>query len=142
MLQRIQTIWLLIASALAFLSLKFPFFSGNKLVDDQKQFIHLSGTTAENILLLIVSVAVGLAALIAVFLYNDRKVQLRTVIVTIILSAITIVLYILETQKFLLNEGTYDLTAVFVFLIPIFLLLAARGIYKDQKLVKSLDRLR
>lgn len=142
MLQRIQSVWLLIASALAFLSLKFSFFSGNKMVNDQKQFIHLSGTTAENILLLIVSVAVGLAALIAIFLYKDRSVQLRTVIVTIILSLIMVVLYIVEAQKFLVGEGNYDLTSVFVFLIPLFLILAARGIYKDQRLVKSLDRLR
>ena len=91
---------------------------------------------------MIVSVAVGLAALIAIFLYKDRKLQLRTVIITIVLSVIMIVLFIMEAQKFLVGEGNYDLTSVFVFLIPLFLILAARAIYKDERLIKSLDRLR
>jgi glucan phosphoethanolaminetransferase (alkaline phosphatase superfamily) len=142
MLQRIQTLWLIIASALAFLTLRFSFFSGNKLVDNISEFKHLTAANADNLILLILSVAVGIAALIAVFLYKDRKMQLRIVVLTIILSVVNIVLFISEAQKFITGEGNYDLTAAFAFLIPVFLILAARGIYKDDRLVKSLDRLR
>jgi len=34
------------------------------------------------------------------------------------------------------------LTAIFAIVVPILLILAMRGIRKDEKLVKSLDRLR
>ncbi len=138
MIQRIQTIWLLLASACAFLTLKFSFYSGNKIIDNQKQFIHLAAN--ENMLLTILSVAVGIAALILIFLYKDRKMQLRLTIVTMLLSILNIWLYFSAIKNYV--EGYYDITAFIVFLVPIFLLFAARGIYKDERLVKSMNRLR
>jgi hypothetical protein len=39
-------------------------------------------------------------------------------------------------------EGNFDLTSLISIAIPILLLLAGRNIYKDEKLVKSMDRLR
>src|SRR4051812_18258412 len=138
MIQRIQSIWLLLAAVCAFLTLKFSFYSGNKIVNNQKQFVHL--TVNENILLTILSVAVGIAALIIIFLYKDRKMQLRLTIVTILLSIVNIILYFSAIKNYV--EGNYDISAIIVFLIPIFLILAARSMYKDEKLVKSMDRLR
>jgi len=41
-----------------------------------------------------------------------------------------------------LQSGSYSLGALLPFAIIVFFILAARGIRKDQKLVKSLDRLR
>ncbi len=156
MIQRIQTIWLLLASACAFLTLKFSFYSGNKIIDNQKQFIHLTAnenikiidnqkqfihlTANENMLLTILSVAVGIAALILIFLYKDRKMQLRLTIVTMLLSILNTWLYFSAIKNYV--EGYYDITAFIVFLVPIFLLFAARGIYKDERLVKSMNRLR
>jgi Domain of unknown function (DUF4293) len=55
-------------------------------------------------------------------------------------SLIVIVVYYLETQKF--TEGNYALTAVLTFLIPVFFIVAWMGIRKDEKLIKSMDRLR
>ena len=138
MIQRIQTIWLLLASACAFITLKLSFYSGNKIIDDQKQFVHL--TANENMLLTILSVAVGIAALILVFLYKDRKMQMRLTLLNLVISLFNIYLYINETKNFM--EGRVDWSSLFVFLIPVFLFLAVRGIYRDQKLVKSMDRLR
>lgn len=142
MIQRIQTLWLLIAAAFAFLSLKLSFFSGQKIVNEVAAHVELNAATADNLLVLISSVAVGLLALIAVFLFKQRKPQLRLVIVALLLSIVNIVLFIMEAQKFIPHQGNYSLTSVFVFLTPVFLILAARGISKDEKLIKSLDRLR
>jgi hypothetical protein len=139
MLQRIQSIWLLLASICAFLTIKLSFYSGNKFVDGQKTFVKLTAVDTP-IYLLILSVAVGLGSLISIFLFKDRKTQMRITIATLLLSILNVVLYIMEAQKF--EEGNYDLTSVFVFAVPVFLILALRGIYRDQKLVKSLDRLR
>jgi len=138
MIQRVQTIWLLLASACAFLSLKLSFFSGNKVVNNVKQFESLTAQT--NVLLLILSVAVGIAALVIIFLYKDRKMQMKIGLVTTVIAIANIVFFFSETNKF--TEGKLDITAPVVFVIPVFILLAVRGIYKDEKLVKSVDRLR
>jgi Domain of unknown function (DUF4293) len=141
MLQRIQTVWLLLAAAAAFLTLKLSFYSGNIMINNEKLFRHLSATMENvNILLTILSVAVGIAALIIIFMFKDRKMQMRLLIITIILSLLNIYLYFNESKKFV--EGRLDWSCIFVFIIPIFLILAARGIYKDEKLIKSMDRLR
>ena len=138
MIQRIQTLWLLLASVCAFVTLKLSFYSGNKIIDNQKQFTHL--TANENMLLTILSVAVGIMAFILIFLYKDRKMQMRLALLDLVISLLNIYLYINATKNFI--EGRIDWSCIFVFLIPIFLFLAMRGVYRDQKLLKSMDRLR
>jgi hypothetical protein len=90
----------------------------------------------------ILSAGVGLAALITIFLYKNRKQQMRILLIVLLASVVNIILLFLESRKFVAGEGNYDLTAAFALVVPIFLILAMRGIKKDEKLVKSLDRLR
>ena len=141
MIQRLQSIWLLLAAAAAFCSLKFSFYSGNMIAENQqKSFASL--TAQSNLLLLILTAGVGITSLIAIFLYKNRKMQLRLVLVALLVSIINLVLFFLETKRFVPNEGAFDLTAVFAIFIPVLLFFAIRGIRRDEKLVKSLDRLR
>jgi len=133
-----QSIWLLLAAASAVLTLKFSFFSGNKVDNQVKTFDYLTATS--NILILIITIALVSGILIDIFLYKNRKLQLRITVLAIIVSLLNIFLYYRQTQKFV--EGNYDLTAILSLVVPVLLILAARGIYKDQQLVKSLDRLR
>jgi hypothetical protein len=51
-------------------------------------------------------------------------------------------MFFIATGAFVANEWSYNLTSVAAIAIPVFLLMAARAIYKDEKLVKSVDRLR
>lgn len=142
MIQRIQSIWLLLAAVAAFLTLKFSFYSGN-MVDPATNTAGYQVLTARTtILLTILSVAAGLGALISIFLYKDRKKQFRVVMLVLLVSVLNIVLFFLETRKFVPGEGNYDLTAALALVVPVFLILAMRGIRRDEKLVKSLDRLR
>jgi len=138
MLQRIQSLWALLAVACAVLTLKFSFYSGNKLIAPARTFEYLTGTT--NVLILILTVVIIVGGLVNIFNYKNRKLQLRATLALFLLSLINIVLYFRETQKF--AEGNYDLTALLSFSMPVFFFLAAKGIYRDQKLVKSADRLR
>ena len=139
MLQRFQTLWLLLAAIFAFLTFKLPFYSGSKIVKDVIQpDIRLDASS--QILILVLTGAVILCCFIAVFLYKDRKKQLTLTIINFILSIILLVLYFLQIQKF--QTGIISLSCLFTLAIPIFLFLAARGIWKDEKLIKSLDRLR
>jgi uncharacterized membrane protein YfhO len=77
---------------------------------------------------------------IAIFLYKNRKRQLTLTVINCILSIVLIVVYFLEIQKF--EKGIISLSCLFTLAIPLFLFLAARGIWRDEKLIKSLDRLR
>jgi Domain of unknown function (DUF4293) len=139
MLQRVQTLWLLLAAICAFLTIRLSFYSGNIVVDGQPSaFKYLNATF--NIWILIITIAVVCSTAINIFLYKNRKLQGRIAIITIIFSLLNIFLYYKQISKF--AEGNYDLTALLALAVPVFLYLATRGIYRDEKLVKSLDRLR
>jgi len=141
MLQRMQSVWLLLAAICAILSIKYPFYSGN--IETPGQPISFQFLTAIfNIWILIVTIALACIAAIDIFLYKNRKLQGRLAILGILLSLLNIYLYLKAIHRFVENQGSHTITAVFVIAIPILFFLAARGIYRDQKLVKSLDRLR
>lgn len=135
MIQRIQSIWLLLAAAASFASLKLTFYSGYK---SNNLFEELKGSS--NFLLMILSVAVGLLALITIFLFKNRKLQLRLTLLGIVLQAAVLLIYFQQTKNFL--QGNYTLTSAISFIIPVFFILAWLGIRKDEKLIKSMDRLR
>ncbi len=140
MIQRIQTLWLLFASALAFATLKISFFSGNIIVENVKQFQHF--TAMGNIFLMILTVVVALGSLIAIFLFKNRKLQMRIASGMMVLSIVNLVLYYLQTKNFIPSDWSFDLTSLLAIAIPFFLFFATRGIYKDAKLLRSVDRLR
>lgn len=140
MLQRLQSVWLLLASLLAFTTLKLSFFSGNILVNNAKEYQRF--TAMSNIPLMILTVGVAFASLITIFLFKDRKLQMKINAAILAVSLINIVLAYLQTGNFIVNEWTYDLTSLIYLAIPIFLIFSLRGIYKDEQLVKSVDRLR
>lgn len=136
MIQRIQTIWLLIAAAGSFASLKLSFYSGKK---DTVQLEQLTGSNS-SFLLLVLSVAVGLLSVVSIFLFKNRKLQARLTLAGLVAQAIVLVLYFQQAAKF--TEGNYTLTSIISFAIPVFLILALLGIRKDEQLIKSMDRLR
>ncbi len=139
MLQRMQTLWLLLASASAFLTIRLSFYGGNLDIAGQPS-IYQYLNASFNIWILIITIGLICVSLIDIFLYKKRKIQLRIAIAEILFSLLNIFLYYKQTLKF--TNGNYALTAILTFLIPVFLFLAARGISKDEKLVKSLNRLR
>src|SRR5687768_15780399 len=99
MIQRLQSVWLLLAAAAAFCSLQFSFYSGNLIAANQaKSFVALNAQS--NLLLLILSAGVGIASLISIFLYKNRKTQLRIVLVTLLVSIINLLLFYMQTKKF------------------------------------------
>ena len=136
MIQRIQSVWLLVASILSFLTLKVSFYSGTFLPDNQ--YHQLNGT--DNVLLMITTIALGVVTLLTIFLYKTRVIQLRLCIISIILDLLLIYFYFRAIQNY--SQGTFSITAVAHLLILIALIFSARGINKDEKLIKDSDRLR
>jgi len=138
MIQRQQSLWLLLAAIASFLSFKFPFYTGNILENNVTRFEELEG--GSNLFLLVLTGASVLLSAITIFLYKDRKSQLKLAIVGIMISIILLILYITQLKKF--SNGNFALTSIFVLAILVGYIMAAKGIRKDEKLVKSLDKLR
>ncbi|MEO6812838.1 MAG: DUF4293 family protein [Ginsengibacter sp.] len=136
MIQRIQTIWMILAAIAVFLTIKFSFYSGTLAVDNT----YHSLTASDNFLLLILSSALGTCIMINIFLFKQRSIQFRIIIIAILAECIVIFMYINETNKF--SAGNFSLWSALHILIIVFLISAARGIYKDSKLIKESNRLR
>lgn len=138
MIQRIQSIWLLLAAIFAAITFRFPFYNGDWIPDGIPNPIDLNARTTT--LLSIVTALTGGLAFANIFLFGNRKQQLRLTYFGIVLSILLIVLYFLEMNKF--TSGSIALWCLFHFAILAFFIMAAIGITKDEKLIKSMDRLR
>jgi hypothetical protein len=136
MIQRIQTLWLVFAAVAGIFSIKFPFYTGSLAVNNA----YLSLTASENIPILVLTVLSVLISLITIFYYKNRGRQTGLTLLNIFVSIVIIVLYILRLKDF--STGSFSLTCLFVFAMPVFLIMALLGIRKDAKIIKSLDRLR
>jgi Domain of unknown function (DUF4293) len=136
MIQRQQTLWLIVATICAFLTFEFPFFTGNKIENPAEKAI-LDG--ASNLFLILFTGASLVLSFVTIFLFKDRKLQGRLCLIGIALSFLLLFFYYLEIKKL---TGTLSLSSMLVFAIPIGFFMAYRGIRADQKLVKSLDKLR
>jgi len=141
MIQRIQTVWLFLAALFAALTYKIPFYKyiGSKLSPENKPILK-DLVASSDFLLLLFTAGLTAGCVIIIFLYKNRKQQLWLTVVAAGLSIINIVLYFANIKR--IESGGMSLGALFAFAIPIFLGLAIKGIWKDEKLVKSLDRLR
>ena len=138
MIQRQQSLWLLLAAVASFLSFRFPFYTGNIVESNITRFEELEG--GSNFFLLVLTGASVLISAITIFLYKDRKTQLKLAIVGIMISIVLLVLYFTQLRKF--SNGNFALTSILVLATLIGYIMAAKGIRRDEKLVKSLDKLR
>lgn len=138
MIQRIQSVWLLLASIFDAITFRFPFYVGDWQKDTVPAIIDLNAQLTTP--LTIVTVLTGILAFLTIFLFNNRKLQLRLTYLGMLLSLVLLVLYFFEMGNF--NSGDMALWCLFYFAVLLFYVLAARGIQKDQKLIRSLDRLR
>ena len=136
MLQRIQTIWLVLAATCILLTMQFSTYIGGHTGGVMHM---LKGT--ENQLMTILTSMVGVATMIAIFLFKNRKLQLRIVLVAFFLEFVLAFLYYKEIAKLNIS-GAFSFTAILHITFIVFILLAMRGITNDDKLVKDSSRLR
>ncbi len=141
MIQRIQTIWLALAAACGIAMSKVPLFVAT-LANNTERVYYAS----ENLVVFALSMAVACMALVAIFLFKKRPTQFKLAVLGILLSLATTGLEVYYINDFKTTtpmvKGTYHLGGLLPFAMVIFLWLAARAIRKDEKLIKSLERLR
>jgi hypothetical protein len=138
MIQRQQTLWLLLSAVTALLSFMFPFVTG-KLTVNEITTERSINAGSEFIILILTGIALVIGT-VTIFLYKNRKQQMMLCVVGIVISLAVIILYIMEVKK--LTSGTLALSSILPFLTIIGFFLAWRNIRKDEKLIKSLDKLR
>lgn len=154
MIQRIQTIWLLIITILSVFLTKggivhftdktgqsfYTGFSGVYKVIESGQELLISSIPLAALILLI-----PLLSVICTLIFKNRRIQK---VLTLVLFAFSFCLTILVIYYSLIIVKRYNaelvpgIKMVIPLLIMIFASLGYRGISKDDKLVKSYDRLR
>ncbi len=133
MIQRIQSIWLLLASAAAFSVLRLPFY-----YTPTPFALEIRGS--DNMTTLISLAFSACLSFITIFLYGNRMLQLKVVIVNFLLSIL--IGYFIYKIVAANPGGGFTLPSASLFFIPVLQILAMVKIYKDERLVKSADRLR
>ena len=136
MLQRIQSIWLLLASALAFATLQFPFYMGT----DATGIPGSSLEAKDSMVLLLPTIAIGVMTLLTIFLFKNRGLQVKFIAAALILEAFLLFLYYRETQTY--TGGQFVLTSILHVFILIFFFFSIRGVRKDEKIIKESNRIR
>lgn len=139
MIQRIQSIYLLVAAIAVALLFSFPFATSDPTPDGPLADGDLD--VYDNVALLLLVIAIVGLNVATIFLFKNRKLQMsltRSSIV-VILALLATVAYFIFTAAATLGVGLGIFTPA---LAIVLLFLANRAIYKDEQLVKSSDRIR
>lgn len=154
MIQRIQTVYLLIAAFLLAFFFFVPF--STFMVEPQmvKYLFLVSGLLSEGITnesiystlpLLILSILVFAISMVTIFLFKKRMIQIRLCVInTVLLIGMQGLLYyyVVAVSKLLLTNPNYSIIFIFPAVSAVLCFLALRTIAKDEALVRSLERLR
>lgn len=155
MIQRIQSIYLLAASLVLFSLFLFPVIH-NLILNGHADSIMVSGIyevingertkTSSLIALTIATVVAAMLPLAGIFLYKNRKKQVSYCYIVIVLI-IGYSFYLTETVKpiagnITLQTENYGIGMILPSLAIVLVIFAIRGINRDEKLVRSADRLR
>ena len=139
MIQRIQTVHLLIAAALLGL---FLFFVGPWLVDLDGAFPWLRPVAY------VLGGLTAALALVSVFLYQNRARQMKAILAGQMadLALVAVLAVALALSAFGEAATDADLARASVVFLPalayVFFSLARRGVRRDIELIRSMDRLR
>lgn len=151
MIQRIQSIWLLLASAGLALLFFMPLFTveteGTKA--EVYNFIYSGFYDSQNNQISPSYVYTGVLAatlflvFINIFLFKKRVLQMRICVFSglmiLVLIGLAIYYAYFSMEK---TSVAYEISFFMPVLSLIFILMARRGIFKDEMLVRSVDRIR
>ena len=131
MIQRIQSIYLLVAAiSMTLISFKVPVYTLNETMfmaqDDTKMFI--------------LTIVGAIFSLLGLFMFKNRKFQMKLIRLTVLIEMIIGVRLFMLLNKF---EVVLNNTLLFLMAFSLIaLIMAYRGVKKDDDLVRSVDRIR
>lgn len=139
MIQRQQTLWLLLSVACSILSFLYPVYTGQKM-EENNVLIFDQLMAGSHFGLLALTGASILIGSIAIFMFKDRKTQVKLSIAGIAVAVFLVIIYFLQIKKY--QTGNFALTSLLLVGLLVGYIMATRGILKDEKLVKSLEKFR
>lgn len=142
MIQRIQSVWLLLSSLSILLLAKFSIYTGTK---GDGTVVKLM--TAERLHLMILAVFLLVLPLIAIFLFKNRTGQKKMIWIHILMNLLMFLFFWLAKDAFIgegsiFTESNYGLAVMAPILSLVFDIMAYKGVRADEKLIKSIDKLR
>lgn len=145
MIQRKQSLWLFLASLLSAGVLFFDLYRAEIKTGDITESKVLR--VADHYPSLLIALVMIALPLVTIFMFRNRKRQLRlTAIALVSVAAFQSIMLSRVTGLGSLvppvTGGTYWIGAILPVFSLVFLVLALIGIRKDEKLVRSVDRLR
>lgn len=151
MIQRIQSLYLLIASVITATLFRIPVLS--IISNDRNYVIFYNGmkdymtheTVSTNPAGLLILVFAVIVPLIAIFIFKKRVLQMKFVNYSImfnVLFIVDMVYYLYRIKQSVDFSVEFQLGIVLPFVSIILLYLAKRNIKKDEELIRSVDRIR
>jgi hypothetical protein len=153
MIQRIQSVFLLIAAVLSALLLSGTLMEMKDIFGNHYTLGFLTMTVSidgkeqvQNLWpLAVIIVAVPLASLISIFLYKNRRLQMKFTMASLLLSLGTIFVagfYLIMLGKKIEMNYIWHIKAILPLIAAVLFWLAYKAIQKDEEKVRSLDRIR
>lgn len=146
MIQRIQSIFLLLAGGAALGLFGLPFARTPEAIEGSVIFSDALYNVNDQIGLSVLFGLAGALALIAIFLFRNRSLQSKASLSALILNAGGLVFGIYYLTQNITEAGKQAINDGLGMYLPVlsilFCFLAYRFIRKDEKLVRSMDRLR
>lgn len=138
-IQRVQSIYLLVAAIIGSTLFGLPFATAP--AQQEGMLVDGAFDINDHIGLIILTVVVVLLSFVTIFLYNNRVLQLNLgkLNIVLLLGLLGLAGYLFYTLPVATSLGLGLVVPVVVFVL---ILLANRNIKKDEKLVRSADRLR
>jgi uncharacterized membrane protein YqjE len=146
MLQRKQSLWLFIAALLGAGVVYFDIYKTHTMVNGVDS-PGASLRVADHFPSLLIALVMTALPLVTIFLFNTRKRQINLAMLTILADVAFIALQLwrvsaLGTATPPPTSGSYWIGAVLPVAAIVFLIMGISGIRRDDKLVRSVDRLR
>lgn len=145
MIQRKQSLWLFLAALLNSGVLYFPIYkyTTTNVAGAPEQLLRVSDHYPS----LILAVVMIFIPLVTIFLFRNRKQQIRMTVYSIVAELAFITALLMRAAN--LNKlipapvsGSYWIGSILPVISLVLLFMAIMGIRRDEKLVKSVDRLR
>lgn len=145
MIQRKQTVFLLLAIIAIALSFFFPILGLEGVTGKEDLLFNLSamgGTINGNIGFFIAMLVAFLLDGVAIFAYKTRRTQMKLILVGIVLMAIWYILLAFSINWTDLRLYHWHISSILPLLVVVLNIMAYKGVKKDENLIKSMGRIR
>ena len=150
MIQRIQSLFLLLAAFVQVLFatgtyFKYKLLNNIYFVTGSGVFNSSEEKTGGDMKTLVLGIGISILAIVSIFLFKNRKQQIKTTRICGLLTMAEIVFIIISyfnTKGLNISELSFGYVVFILPLSTLLFFLAARAIKKDDELVRSVDRIR